>query len=76
MSALTAQAAQAAQAAPAARTIVSLLDDLYTSPADILAWLGTPQPLLCGRVPWQLIETGHAQDVRRALEQIRDGAYP
>lgn len=55
--------------------INKLLDDLYTH-ADAGRWLETPQPLLDGGIPRDMIAAGHGAAVLAMLQQIGDGAHP
>jgi hypothetical protein len=48
---------------------------LYEDKASALAWIASPQQLLGGRSPRELILAGELERVQAVLDQIRDGAY-
>lgn len=56
--------------------LMRLLDALYVTEEEKRAWLQTPQPLLDGAVPMDLVVTpeGYAKCVN-VLRCIADGAY-
>lgn len=52
------------------------LGGLYDTDTDKMAWLQSPQPLLQGRTPLQLIETPEGyREVCAMLQAVLDGAY-
>jgi uncharacterized protein (DUF2384 family) len=51
-----------------------LLADLYT-PADAARWLTSPQPLLNGGTPRDMIAAGQGAAVLACLRRIGDGAH-
>jgi hypothetical protein len=54
--------------------IGELLEELYPDGAGD-EWLDSPQKLLGGRTPGELLGQDRAEDVLRLLRQISDGAY-
>ncbi len=54
--------------------IVDELSDFY-EPADARLWLYSPQKLLSGARPADLIQAGDTQRVIEIIEQLRDGVY-
>lgn len=47
----------------------------FYEPVQIDEWLATPQPVLDGYVPNDLIAAGLADQVRSVVCQLADGAY-
>ncbi|MDZ7753249.1 MAG: MbcA/ParS/Xre antitoxin family protein [Gammaproteobacteria bacterium] len=54
--------------------IVDELSDFY-EPADARLWLYSPQKLLGGARPADLIQAGDTQQVIETIDQLRDGVY-
>lgn len=54
--------------------IVDQLSDFY-EPNEARQWIFSPQKLLDGRAPAELIRDGKIDDVRRLVNQLRDGVY-
>ena len=54
--------------------IVDQLSDLY-EPNEARQWIFSPQKLLDGVSPAELIRDGRIDEVRRLVNQIRDGVY-
>ncbi len=54
--------------------IVDELSDFY-EPADARLWLYSPQKLLDGARPADLIQAGDTQRVIEIIDQLRDGVY-
>lgn len=54
--------------------IVDQLGDFY-EPNEARQWLFSPQKLLRGHSPAELIRDGKMDEVRRLVNQIRDGVY-
>jgi transcriptional regulator with XRE-family HTH domain len=54
--------------------IVDQLGDFY-EPNEARQWLFSPQKLLQGRSPAELIREGKIDEVRRLVNQLRDGVY-
>lgn len=54
--------------------IAAHLNQLY-DPDGAQEWLASPQKLLDGAIPAQLIERGEGQRVLDLLEEIASGAY-
>src|SRR5947208_4140763 len=54
--------------------IVDQLSDFY-EPNEARQWLFAPQKLLNGLSPSELIRDGKIDEVRRLVNQMRDGAY-
>lgn len=54
--------------------IVDQLSDFY-EPEDARLWLFARQKLLNGKIPADLIQRGHSEEVIRVLDQLRDGVY-
>lgn len=57
-----------------ATDIIQALGGFYT-PEEIDDWLDAPHKLLGGRTPTALIMSGHADEVMRIVQQLRDGTY-
>ena len=53
---------------------LQMLVAFYTT-AEADLWLRSPQKLLDGRIPDELIEGGDGDRVLSVIEQLRDGAY-
>jgi hypothetical protein len=53
---------------------MELLEDFY-SPGDAWVWLYSPQAVLGGDMPVNLIRKGQAERVRQAIAQLRDSVY-
>lgn len=59
-----------------ARTVEHALRDLYSSPADRLAWMNSPQALLNSRRPTDLMETRRGFfEVLSVIDRLRDGVH-
>src|SRR5438067_5354841 len=54
--------------------IVDQLSDFY-EPNEARQWIFAPQKLLNGLSPSELIRDGKIDEVRRLVNQMRDGAY-
>jgi len=54
--------------------IVDLLSDFY-EPNEARLWLFSPQKLLQGVSPAELIKKGQIDEVRRIVSQLRDAVY-
>ena len=54
--------------------IVDQLSDFY-GPTEARQWLFSPQKLLRGRTPAELIREGKIEEVRRLVNQLRDSVY-
>lgn len=54
--------------------IVNQLRHVY-SPEEAREWIASPQPLLDGAVPRDLIDAGRHEEVLRLVAQIRTGVY-
>ncbi len=54
--------------------IVDQLSDFY-GPNEARQWLFSPQKYLNGRKPSELIQEGKIEEVRRLVNQLRDGVY-
>lgn len=54
--------------------VVDMLSDFYT-PREARLWLFSPQKLLNGETPANLIKVGKMDAVRRLVDQLRDGVY-
>ncbi|HZT18780.1 MAG TPA: antitoxin Xre/MbcA/ParS toxin-binding domain-containing protein [Dongiaceae bacterium] len=54
--------------------IVDQLSDFY-GPTEARQWLFSPQKLLHGNSPAELIQRGKMDEVRRLVNQLRDSAY-
>jgi uncharacterized protein (DUF2384 family) len=54
--------------------IVDQLSDFY-GPNEARQWLFSPQKLLSGEKPSDLIQAGRIDEVRRLVNQLRDGVY-
>lgn len=54
--------------------IVDQLSDFY-GPNEARQWLFSPQKLLSGEKPSDLIQGGRIDEVRRLVNQLRDGVY-
>jgi hypothetical protein len=54
--------------------IADRLASLFTV-AELTQWLVSPQPLLDGAIPADLLAKGRDAEVLRVLDQIGDGAY-
>lgn len=54
--------------------IVDQLADFYT-PQEARMWLFSPQKLLEGKAPANLIKEGKIDSVRLLVDQLRDGVY-
>jgi len=54
--------------------IVDQLSDFY-QPNEARQWIFSPQKLLGGASPAELIREGRIDDVRRLVNQLRDGVY-
>ena len=54
--------------------IVDELSDFY-SPDDARLWLLSPQKLLDGAAPADMIHAGRADEVMAFIDQLRDGTY-
>ena len=54
--------------------IVDQLSDFY-EPNEARQWMFAPQKLLRGRSPAELIQDGRIDEVRRLVNQLRDGVY-
>ena len=54
--------------------IVDQLSEFY-SPDEARQWFFSPQKLLLGVSPAELIRDGKITDVRRLADQLRDGVY-
>jgi len=54
--------------------IVDQLSDFY-EPNQARQWIFAPQRLLDGRSPAELIQAGRIDEVRRLVNQLRDGVY-
>lgn len=54
--------------------LISLLSDFYDQDEARL-WISSPQELLGGRSPIELIREGRAAEVRQLINQLRDAIY-
>jgi len=54
--------------------IVDQLSDFF-GPSEARQWLFSPQKLLRGRSPAELIQHGKIDEVRRLVNQLRDSTY-
>lgn len=54
--------------------IVDELSDFY-EPAESRMWLYSPQKLLGGKTPADLIHDGQTETVVKLIEQLREGVY-
>lgn len=54
--------------------IVDQLSDFY-EPQEARMWLFSPQKLLVGRRPADLIQSGETEVIIELIEQLRDGVY-
>jgi transcriptional regulator with XRE-family HTH domain len=54
--------------------IVDQLSDFY-EPNEGRQWLFSPQKLLSGKSPAELIQEGKIDEVRRLVNQLRDAVY-
>ena len=54
--------------------IVDQLSDFY-EPNEARQWIFAPQKLLRGLSPSELIQAGRIDEVRRLVNQLRDGVY-
>ncbi len=54
--------------------IVDQLSDLY-EPNEARQWIFSPQKLLSGNAPAELIRTGRIDEVMRLVGQLRDAIY-
>ena len=54
--------------------IVDQLSDFY-EPNEARQWIFAPQKLLRGQSPAELIQAGRIDEVRRLVNQLRDGVY-
>lgn len=54
--------------------IVDQLSDIY-EPTDARLWIYSPQRLLAGRTPADLIQEGRSQEVIDMVNQLRDGVF-
>ena len=54
--------------------IVDQLSDFY-EPNEARQWIFAPQRLLRGQSPAELIQAGRIDEVRRLVNQLRDGVY-
>lgn len=54
--------------------IVDQLSDFY-EPEEARMWLFSPQKLLAGKTPADLIHDGETEVVIELIEQLRDGVY-
>ena len=54
--------------------IVDQLSDFY-EPNEARQWIFAPQKLLRGLSPGELIQDGRIDEVRRLVNQLRDGVY-
>jgi hypothetical protein len=50
------------------------LGEIYT-PEGADRWLTTPQPMLNGGVPLDMVRAGHGAEVVRAMEQLLEAPY-
>lgn len=54
--------------------VIDELSDLY-EPQEARMWLFSPQKRLGGSKPVDLISQGRIEEVRAAINQVRDGVY-
>ncbi|WP_188911913.1 Rv2175c family DNA-binding protein [Salinarimonas ramus] len=54
--------------------VVEQLSGIY-EPAEARLWLFSPQKLLDGATPVDAIRQGRIDDVRRLVDESRDGVY-
>lgn len=54
--------------------IVDRLAGVY-QPEEARLWLASPQPLLAGAVPAELIRSGRSEEVLRLVDQIAASVY-
>jgi uncharacterized protein (DUF2384 family) len=54
--------------------VVEQLSDLY-APSEARTWLLSPQKLLGGQVPAELIQANRVDEVLALIHQLRDGTY-
>lgn len=54
--------------------VLQRLGEIYT-PAEARLWLFSPQKLLGGATPAELIRDGREAEVRRLLDQVTDAVY-
>ena len=54
--------------------IVDMLSDIY-EPNEARQWIFSPQKLLAGISPAELIGSGRIDEVLRFVNQLRDGVY-
>ena len=54
--------------------IVDQLSDFF-EPNEARQWIFAPQKLLRGQSPAELIQAGRIDEVRRLVNQLRDGVY-
>jgi hypothetical protein len=54
--------------------IVDQLSDFY-EPTEARQWIFSPQKLLAGASPAELIRQGRIGEVRRLVDQLRDAVY-
>lgn len=57
------------------KQIRGMLADLYQESAEAEQWLDTPQTLLDGAIPRELVECGNGERVIAMLQAVLDGAY-
>jgi len=65
---------EAEQTLLALEYIVDELSDFY-EPHDARLWLFSPQKLLGGAKPADLIQAGKTEEVMELIDQLRDGVY-
>ena len=49
--------------------------EIYTSAAEMDAWIRAPQKILGGETPLAMIEGGRVAEVLAAMQRIIDGVY-
>lgn len=54
--------------------IIAILETMYTD-EQIAEWWESPQVLLGGNVPKDMLNAGRADDILATLHQIDDGVY-
>ena len=55
--------------------IIERLREFYTDPEDARLWLFSPQKLLGGRKPADLIEAGQIEEVLTLINELSDVVY-
>lgn len=54
--------------------VIELLEDIY-EPDEALRWFRSPQKLLEGKQPHELVARGDVRRVREVIDEILDGVY-